>query len=90
MTLPFRSSYIYKHHSYLSFNQTNFSPNENELKVILIYYHSLKKFTERIRSYFGGSGAIVTDLEQKHPKKEQIVEVLGGAKVFFSLFLSNL
>ena len=72
MSLPIFFSYVYKHHRYLSFNQTNFSPNENELKVILIYYRSPKKFTERFLSYFGGSGAIAAVLEQKHPKMSKL------------------
>ena len=74
MSLPIFFSYVYKHHRYLSLNQTNFSSNENKSKTILIYYHSLKKFTERFLSYYGGSGAIMAVLEQKHPKMSKLLK----------------
>ena len=42
------------------------------LKVILIYYRSTKKFTERFLSYYGGSGVKAAVLEQKHPKMSKL------------------
>ena len=56
----------------LALIEQTFSSSENELKVILIYYRSPKKFTERFLSYYGGSGVIAAILEQKHPKMSKL------------------